>query len=251
MKIAICFSGQPRTWKKCFPRLIEKIGNDSVDVFFHFWDYNTLPSIVTSLFGKQIQDELLADQEKLEIIQTMQPKNYLFESRKSVKYWNCSIPISDQLGPWCTEQYYSRYYVSLLKREYEIKHDFLYDLVIWSRADLWITDETLLIIQTPSPNTIYTPGISWDNTYGVFRIGDIFYYADSYTSDQLAEIFKFFSYVPASWVTCEKTPPPEVAFYLYLASIGIFNAPIYGNFKLMRTETFSELKGTLDGYETR
>ena len=249
MRIAICLSGQPRTWNKCLPNWIEKISKyGTIDFFFHFWDYNTLPSLLASHHGGiPISDEPIDAIEKWEIVDTLKPKEYMFESRKPIKYWNCEIPVEQQFGNWCAEQFYSQYYVSLLKRKYEMAHKFKYDTVIRIRSDLFFDQDFEL--SQPAPNTLYTAHSSWDNKYGVYRVGDIFYYADSHTFDEVSRFWKFLSFVPTNWVTPVECPPPEIALYFYLANMGIVNSPTHTSLKIMRDERYKTLKGYLDEYE--
>jgi hypothetical protein len=247
MRVAICLSGQPRTWKECLPNWLDSMELvDRPDFFFHFWDYNTLPSLLAS-YKKSIVDEKLQDVEKQDIIDALAPKKFKFESRKDIPYWNCDIPENMQFGPWCREQFYSAYYVSLLKREYELMNKFRYDVVIRLRSDLWFTEK--LQIETPEPNSLYTTHCSYDNEYDVYRIGDIFYYADSSTFDQVSQFFKFLSYVPTNWVTPKNCPPPEIAMSYFLTNIGIINRPTRCLTKIKRPSIVKEIKGSLDSYE--
>ena len=103
MRVAICLSGQPRTWKDCLPNWLENLGLETKpDFFFHLWDYNTLPSLLAS-YKKVIVDEKLQDEEKQDIIDSLVPKKFKFESRKNIQYWNCDIPENLQFGPLPTE----------------------------------------------------------------------------------------------------------------------------------------------------
>ena len=49
-RIAICFSGQLRTWRQCVRSwnniLMYDDNRDNVDVFCHIWDFNTVPNSV-------------------------------------------------------------------------------------------------------------------------------------------------------------------------------------------------------------
>jgi hypothetical protein len=249
MRIAICISGQSRTWEKCYKRWLEIFGpQGDIDFYFHLWDYNTLPSIVASHNGgRKIEDELLSEDEKLRILEAFKPKKHIFESRKKIEYWNCELPENKQFGPWCREQFYSLYRVSLLKREYELENDFRYDIVIRIRTDLWIIDTPKLIV--PAPGTAYTSHCSWDERFNCYRVGDIFYYADSHTFDQVSEFYKYLSFIPTNWVTGVDCPPPEIALYHYLANIGIINYPAHISMKIMRSQELLDIKGKLDGYE--
>ena len=249
MKIAICICGQPRTWRKCFPNWVEKLGqNVEIDYFFHMWDYNTLPSLLASSYSHKIEDEKISVCEQNEIIEALNPKKYIFESRKDIDYWNCSLEPEQKIGGWCIEQYYSLYHVSLLKKQYELENNFRYDVVIRLRADLFFLDEKIDLIN-PTHNTIYTINTHFDEHYNVCRINDSYFYADSYTFDQAALVYKFLSFVPQSWITINICPPPEVAAYFYFASIGLINYPTSTNIKFMRDRRVLTIKGELDGYE--
>lgn len=250
MKIALCISGQPRTWEACYNRWIELFSPfGEIDFFFHFWDYNTLPRLLDSSCNYKIEDEPIGEEEKLKIVNTLKPKGYLFESRKPISYWNTSLPVEKQFGPWCAEQFYSLYRVSLLKREFEIYNNFQYDLVVRLRSDLWIEDE--IKIESIDPGILYTAHCSWDSNFRCYRVGDIFYYSDSYTFDQMAGFFKFLSFVPTDWVIDPNAgvPPPEIALYFYMANIGILNHPTHCSMKIMRDPRVLEIKGSLDRYE--
>ena len=250
MRIAICLSGQARTWEKCYKRWLEVFSPwGEIDFYFHLWDYNTLPSLLASHNGGiKIEDEPLSEDEKQRLIDTLKPKRYLFESRKEIKYWNCELPIDKQFGPWCREQFYSMYRASLLKREYELENNFRYDLAIRIRGDLWIIDTPPVIV--PNPGILYTAHCSWSKEFNCYRVGDIFFYADSHTFDQVSEFYKFLSFIPTNWVTSTGLcPPPEIALYYYLANIGILNHPTHISMKIMRTKEMLDIKGRLDGYE--
>ncbi|NBP58964.1 hypothetical protein EBU71_20945 [bacterium] len=96
---------------------------------------------------------------------------------------------------------------------------------------------------------MYSTHCSFDQKYNVYRVGDIFYYADSHTFDEIAGLWKFLSFVPTDWVTPIHCPPPEISLYFYLASMGMINHPIHVSMKIARTERYKELKGYLDAFE--
>ena len=250
MRIAVCLSGQPRTWDKCYQRWMEILaGQGEVDFFFHLWDYNTLPQLLKTVNGRrEFDDEPLSIEEQEKLVTTIQPKKYMFESRKPIKYWNCTHPESEQIGGWTREQFYSLYRVSLLKREYEIENNFRYDLVIRIRTDVWFDHPHTFI--RPEPNTLYSGHNAWDKRFQVYRIGDVFFYADSHTFDQAALFFKFLSFIPRKWVIGNNDcPPPEVAMFYFLANLGIINFPTHTSLRVFRDPRVKEIKGYLDEYE--
>ena len=69
MRIALCFSGQLRTWRKTIAQFRKFIGiledkGHTVDVFCHMWNFNTYPNAIAQksidLSSQQIveQDEI-------------------------------------------------------------------------------------------------------------------------------------------------------------------------------------------------
>lgn len=248
MRIAICLSGQPRSWERCLPRWREMFKDHEVDFFFHLWDYNTLPRILESYNGgMELIDELITPLEKLKIIGALKPLKFVFESKKDIQCWNSTIPEELQFASWAASQFYSMYKVSLLKREYEIEHNFRYDAVFRFRSDLYFT--VLPVFTKPLPNTAYTVHNKWDEKYQCQRVGDIFYYADSHTFDQLSAFFKYLAFIQTDWVTSVSGPPPELALYNYIANIGIHNFATHIDIKLMRTQEYVDIRGLAD-YET-
>jgi hypothetical protein len=237
MKIAVCFSGQVRTWKYCYQNWIDNLSPlGEVDYFCHFWDYNSVP-----------EEVLLDAEEKQDIIDTLNPKKIIFESRKLIKYWNSNIPIDKQFCPESCDQFYSVYYSSLLKREYELENNFRYDIVLQFRPDQCFSEPVQ--IATPVPNTIYTSHCEWDHEYAAHRVSDIFFYGDSHTIDQISEFFKFLSFIPTNWVTYTNCPPSEIAFYYYMTNIGILNHPTNISMKIMRDSRVKEITGQFNSYE--
>ena len=87
-----------------------------------------------------------------------------------------------------------------------------------------------------------------------FMIGDIFYYADSFTYDQISEFYFALNYIDThdvvpSGIDC---PPPEAAFFPFIKSRGIRNVTAkWGqvDFKIMRSQEYIDLKKSLLDYE--
>jgi hypothetical protein len=245
MRIAVCLSGQARTWKKCLPRWREVFKDHEVDFFFHLWDYNTLPSQADA---PKDRTTLLPPLEKLLLVANLNPIKFMFEPQKPIEYWNCDIPVDKQFGPWCREQFYSMYRVSLLKQQYEIENNFRYDVAVRLRGDLMLLGD--IELKHPAPNTAYTTHNKWDEKYWVHRVGDIFFYADSHTFDQMCEFYKYLSFMPTDYVTKADCPPPEIALYNYMANIGIQNFAVHSDVKIMRTKEYEDIMGELANYET-
>lgn len=258
MKIALCISGQPRTWKKAYANWLEKLlPNFEKDIFFHLWNYNTLPTIVETQNGITSNPDIaISTEEQQEIIDTLKPKKFKFDNR-NVNPKGHSDPklfteyVSKPLGWWCRSQFYSLYYAAQLKREFEIENNFEYDLVLRMRTDLYFLDD-LIIPDKILPNSLYSVSNGWMDNTESFMIGDTFYLADSFTYDQVSELIHAFNFIDTHHVVPRsiECPPPEVAFYNFLCLSGIKNISCRQNFKILRTKDYHDIRGELALYET-
>lgn len=252
MKIALCISGQARTWKKCYQTWFDAVSHlGEVDVFFHLWDYDTLPSMAHGYVKAPLPDILLTDEQKQEIIDTLKPKAFKFSPAVTFpKFDPTTAKIQNPVSFWTRSQFYSLKKCAFIKREYEVKNKFEYDLVCRIRTDLFLNYKipAELVIQ---PNSMYSSVNHHDLEFGTYRIGDIFYFADSYTYDQISNYFDAFEYIDAlDVVPTRKIFPPEIALYYYIKSLGITNVSMPVLAKIMRTKQYAQLKGTLSDYET-
>jgi hypothetical protein len=248
MRVAFCISGQPRTWEKCFSTW--NMGKDiDVDIFFHLWDYNTEPNIVAVKANKTLSTIKVSQEEKNKIVETLKPKKYFFDSRL-IDNTEKNEYVKEPLGWWCRSQFYSLWYCAQLKRQYEIENNFEYDLVFRFRTDLFF-ESVISIPDTVNPNTLYSSYNGWMNNVLRFMIGDTFYFSDSYTYDQVAEFFFALNYIDTYNVVQPNIacPPPEVALYPFIKSMGIKNISTHQHFKIMRTESYREILGELNPYE--
>ena len=121
MKIAVCLSGQSRTWFTAKDNIKKFFGD--TDYFIHSWDRNTYNNYKEPNKYKPI-DYKISKLEQISIINNFEPKLYEFE-----KFGNC---INSTWYP----MYYSFMKSVWLKRKYELEHDFVYDIVIKARFDI-------------------------------------------------------------------------------------------------------------------
>jgi hypothetical protein len=250
MKIALCISGQPRTWKRCYQSWFDAVSHlsNDIDVFYHMWNFNTMPnSAVGMVEGGVIQPSIVPIDELEEIKETLKPKMYRYEARKKLPRDDVENPIAW----WTRPQFYGIKQAAFLKRKYEIQNNFEYDVVFRLRTDLLFTHKigSHLLHEPAKPNTMYSCVNLHDSRWGAFRIGDIFYYADSFTYDQAARYYDSFNYLESQYVSPIKDYPPELAFYFYLKTFGIKNKCVMVDAKVARMEDFAKLKGHLDPYE--
>lgn len=117
MKIALCFSGQPRSFEKGYEYYRKNLLEENqVDIFIHSWntEYNQ------------------------RLIELYKPKSYLFEDTLNGNFDSVykNTPDAENFPPRFTvSMLYSMYKSCKLKTNYEIKNGFVYDWVIKSRTD--------------------------------------------------------------------------------------------------------------------
>lgn len=262
MKIAVCLSGQPRTWRKCIPawsNLFSSFKDAQIDYFCHLWNFNTLPQ----LLAKPENEYAVVSQEELdELCSLIIPKKYMIEDHaKNLKVRNDILAIGERNPErggtpvhWAGSQFYSHMRSVHLKRQYEIENNFEYDICIRMRSDLMFNQTPFLSnIRTLTPNTIYSCHSGVDGGQGFrYRIGDLFFFSDSITFDKLAEFYRF---LPIIGNLSFKDPcPPEIPFAFYIKMLNIQNHSTTFDPKVVRTTEYAILKnemglGELQGYE--
>jgi len=277
MKIAICLSGQPRTWKKCFDswnvmlNRIKQEYNAEIDFFSHIWDYNTPPHgiLMKSDEVKNVNGDYLTvkgvkitEEEKNDFLNTIKPKLFLFENEdinksKPMECWEENKKYSHIYGQsmldWAGGQFYSIMKSTFLKRKYELENKFRYDICIRMRCDLFFDEQQINYFlnkqgnefMVPKHNTIYS--CHTNN----MRLGDIFFYADSVTFDRICD---FYRWIPIMGIrtfpTKHDTLGTEDALYFYSRMLKIDVHSIYVNPKIYRQENYLELKekcGQMEG----
>lgn len=191
MKIAVCISGQSRTWRTAIDNIKSyfNIGAE-VDYFIHTWDTNTYRNsneIVT-----QKKDYKIVGNEEEEIKTAFNP--VLFESDEYT---------FENYGRNWQALFYSFMKSVWLKKQYEIKNDFVYDIVVKTRFDINFYQDGFAKPPIPfkkfylhkiNPLTAYTV----NNTFGRFptefnypSFDDVFFYSDSTTMDIISNLYRW------------------------------------------------------------
>jgi len=147
MKIAVCFSGQIRTGIECSDSLLNYIDEllPNTDFFIHTWDIETVafcevvehPKYATTA-DRPLREEIekipfkILEKSKIDnFLKIYNPKIFTIDNQneyfqKNKKAELCGIP----------PIYWSWYEVNKLKQNYELKNNFVYDLVIHLRPDI-------------------------------------------------------------------------------------------------------------------
>jgi hypothetical protein len=282
-KIAFCFSGQLRTWRKCihtwqdmFKDLKEKHGVTEIDVFCHIWDHNTLQqSIATKKYGGDAIDNaidnatVLSNAEISSYLEHLNPIAYKISNTTESK--NTTQQLLDQIAKdtcriygkcnneWMSPQFYSIMYSTHLKRMHEIKHNFNYDVCVRMRNDLYLgnslTDRSIDNMLHPKFNTVYSCHTGVDNSQWFGRrLGDIFWYADSPTFDKMSNFYQWLPTLGAKSFREDDHCGPEHLLYFYAKMFKISIDVIYNDLKIARDDEYVKLKqdygyGTLGDHE--
>jgi hypothetical protein len=161
MRIALCFSGQPRFINECAPHILQNVcGNHTVDVFAHFWFDKKLQTEPYKFGGsggwekQRISESAIDDFIKYfnpVDIQT-EPDRFFTDSSLVQSYMPTLQRykpggINNPLEPNFAERdikniisyYYSLNQVAIMKRRYEYLKDFRYDMVVKMRSDAYPT----------------------------------------------------------------------------------------------------------------
>jgi len=223
-RVAVCFSGQIRTWRKCADNwhyILNSLGysSDRVDVFCHIWDYNTTPNSIT-LDGEPVK---VNSQEVSEILARLKPKKFLIESKKDFKPYSNNQPIRNS---GFLSQFYSIMRCANLKREFEIENDMRYSAVARSRYDTLYSDNLAGLFHNIKPRSVKTCGLLWDKENNRGRISDLFWVSDSDTYDIIADYYINLGIIDERLLKKHgETLYPECAFFYYLKKNDIVIQP--------------------------
>jgi len=269
LRIAICFSGQLRTWYNCtngWLSLIEKISttlNAEVDIFCHTWDYNGNPQRIRSgiiehnrinndnidLGNFKISEEEIENFKKI-----MNPISFKIEGEESnINKENETFKKFERINQngkpiihWSSAQYYSLMMSSFLKKKYEIENGFKYDICFKMRYDLFFDNHQInyFISQSedlniPKYNTINSCHCSH------LKIGDIFWYSDSLTFDRVTD---FYRWIPTFSDRCfpnRKYILPENVLFFYIKMLKININPLKVDPKIFRFDNLLDVKKKL------
>jgi hypothetical protein len=189
-RIAICISGQSRTYKHCLlnqKRLFETMmisdKDIQIDYFFHTWDTNHWTTIGSDKRNIHLLPQLPANIDVDFIksnINLIDYKIEKFNDSKINKLWGPAL--------------YSIHWCNYLKRKEEIKKGFRYDLVIKTRFDLLFPPDIRYSVFTPlEDHVMYTgsPMSRMDSELNYYNFDDVFFYGTSFTMDIIADTYRY------------------------------------------------------------
>lgn len=288
MKIALCFSGQPRTWDKCnpgwekFKQRLEQHFNAEVDVFCHAWDFNTPPHAVMSSHAVNNNDRSfdyrrvlgipISEEEKNNLLTALKPKKYIIENEKisrskSEEIIELNRQNKNEHGvcpiEWAGSQFYAIMYASHLKKLYEFEQGIRYDICFRMRYDLYFNDNEIdwffnpanTDARLPEYNTVYSCHTAKDASCIPFhKLGDIFWYADSPTFDRICDFYRWLPMLGSRSFNGQITSN-EHALYFYAKMLRMHVHGLSVDPKIYRQSDYidrriqSGLSGELGGHE--
>ena len=196
MKIALCFSGQPRNVRKCYRLISENLITKDVDVFAHFWwDKSYKDQVMRFEFDERYQED-----EGQAFIDLYNPKAYSFEKQEQFDLSDfdftdpgvCDDPLDAKVTAFnCTSMWYS------VNRAFDLaKQHGEYDLYIRCRTDLIFMEK--VDWSTFDPKTLY---IGDGRIAGEDRIlGDWFAAGGRYEMSLYCELKDKFKTINANYV---------------------------------------------------
>jgi hypothetical protein len=239
-RVAVCLSGQIRTWKKVINTWDKIVNSDvQVDYFIHMWNETSVP--VEGLTHRQIELIKLNQSEIDTVINTIRPVKFSIDSQEDYK----KTLIDDGYYNPYECQYYSMFKSCELKTKYEQENGFIYDVVVKSRFDLFFNQD---IIKNTNiqPNTIYAYSPTYDENNVLDRVADIFFYSDSKTANKLSNYLHVVNDLPEYYR--DWSIPPEFAWFYHLKNSNIDIDVNHWDIKVVRNN-MDEVKNKNFDYE--
>lgn len=184
MRIAVCLSGEPRTWRIAHPIIKEffNVPDAQVDYFIHTWLGNSW-----KIKGEFDHHPILASEAE-EIRAAFSPVE--------MRYDGARHPPATVWGSLFASQQYS----FMMKREHELRNGFEYDIVIKARLDTIYTPDTVFAPHHLQPLTAYTAErpFRMPMEYNACNFNEVIYYGDSPTMDLIGDVVQH-SVVECNW----------------------------------------------------
>jgi hypothetical protein len=226
-RVAVCLSGQARTWRSAFPNL-KRFFDDiacyepwdtphevKVDYFCHTWDTNTWWREEDKY--AEGNNAPLSEEDKRDLPVFYDAVSHVIEP--SIEQTN---------GRRWDGMLYSFMRSILLKRDYELQHNFEYDLVIKARYDIVFDPDLRFRAHPITPLTAYTSNdiVKFPREYYQNDFHDVMFWGDSLTMDLVADTVRDLG-CPEQLIPAEPDQNaclrygPGVLLYRHLVSLGI------------------------------
>lgn len=274
MRIAFCLSGQMRTWRKCadtwlkFADIIGDKFNAQVDFFSHTWEFNTKPHTLITEHGEWqrmvpdyvSQEEFQEYRDRLKLVAFDCDSHSVSTSRPS--HLERTSTTANYFDPgntpllWAGSQFYSLMKSAHLKKQHELNTGQTYDIVFRLRNDLYFNDHEINMFcqrfVRPQHNYVYSCHTGPVNTASgfiagnsTFRLGDIFFYANSVTYDRLCDFYRWMQHIGPRAFSNSKNVSTETTLYYYAKMLRMNIKPIEIDPKICRPEYYVDMKAKL------
>jgi hypothetical protein len=194
MRIAVCISGQPRTWKVSYKSILNffQLGEEvKVDYFIHAWDTNSYRDMNTPRW-ECADYKIDNNDEEYNINKAFNPVYMIYEKYEPEQYKT----------NWAS-MFYSFMRSVFLKMKYELENDFEYDIVVKTRFDINFPQNGMNSFNAPinkffihkiDPLTAYTTcSINrFPSEFFYLNFDDVFFYSDSKTMDLISNIYRWY-----------------------------------------------------------
>lgn len=187
-RVAICFSGQMRNWELASKNILKFFSdeNTQVDYFIHTWDTNTekIPPYVNNK-----RDFMKVSSKDFD--------NFL-KIYKPVKYHMSKFNQNDWNQSWNQSWdplFYSFEYSILLKKQYELENNFIYDIVIKARPDVIynpIHNFSFSTNYNTSSCFTCTPINMFHGEFNMQCFDDVMFFGSSKVMDIMAGLYKYY-----------------------------------------------------------
>lgn len=178
MKIAICLSGQLRTFRDCLPGIMRFFEQHDVDFFFHTWLTNDWMLSDKDKAAWVYQHEAVEPADIHSVINALKPKKYKTDQ---TKHWDMAVSQSQQ---------YSALVVNSLKCQYELEQGWQYDCVVKCRFDLvWHPKCFFTLPDEYNYESLYVTDYPFCDPANARMTLDRFYFGSSTVMNAVADLF--------------------------------------------------------------
>lgn len=184
-RVAVCYSGQARHWRTAVSNNLQFFDWKThpvldipveVDYFIHTWDTNTWR------YPKQGHDSFYLEKhnDTEDLQAAYSPKGFICEEFTQDKFTRAWDPM-----------FYSHARSLMMKRDYELKNLFQYDLVIKARLDVVYDTMHKFPLFHIWPMVCYTctPISKFPQEFNYNNFDDVLFYGDSPTMDLVGDIY--------------------------------------------------------------
>lgn len=209
-KIAVCLSGEPRTWKSCVKNILNFYHSDIHDITFfgHTWTENDyikekkvygvgryekhdkyfLYQHMKSHINYQdllIEDKSLLDIEPRPYMVSFDECTYILKSIANLAKPNAYVHMS-----------YSIMMANWLKTKYEIENEMRFDLVIRARHDTVYTPNITIEDYLPDqiePTVVYGSTNTFPQEYWQNHFNDVLFFGSSRVMNTICDFYRYYS----------------------------------------------------------